>query len=243
MTRSLPLAAHRLLRVVSVLLLGGAVLAWALPLTVPGRSRLPFGCGSALDPMAGQLAGQLCSDGLSGRRMLAVALLAAAAVALGVGEIGLARLGAGNAVIWATSAAAITVPLVAVAVWLALRPITLFSAEGAQNSCGTALAPSTDQFLKGICTHVPSIQLGTAVATALAGTVLGLGLAWILTGIAGPEDDPAGDNAADGLVPARGRGESVSVDRDEQVSAGSGAYADHARDREGDPGPVGGDLR
>ena len=65
---------QRLLRVVAVLLLGGAILTWVTPVNVLGTNLVPFGCGSPASPSGGELGEFVCSARLTQSKLLAVAL-------------------------------------------------------------------------------------------------------------------------------------------------------------------------
>lgn len=170
-------ATQALTRVVAVVLLAAAVFVWLRPVDVPGRNFQPFGCGTPASPMAGQLAETVCGDALASLRLLALALLVAAAVVLAVGEAVVPRAGA-----WSVTAgvgASVAAPLLALAGWRLLAPVTAYGADGGRAACGTPIRPTAEPLAAGICASLPQQGLADALGLALAAVVALVGVGYV----------------------------------------------------------------
>lgn len=178
----------RLLRVASLLMLGGAVLVWVAPLSVPGKNLQPFGCGSPASPMKGQLANLICSYDITGARYAAFGLLGAASLLLVMSELVAPRLAGAPALRGLAVVLPIALPVAALSAAALFSPVGTEAADGSLIRCGTALDPSNDPFVRGTCGHLPERQKTLALGgVALSVFLVGAG-AYVTSGAQHPRD-------------------------------------------------------
>lgn len=162
----------RLLRVAGAALAGAALVVWVTPVNSPGRNLVPVGCGSPASPKLDELTDFVCSDFISGAKVLTVSLAVGAAVLLLLAEVLLPRLAGRAWVPGAALACVLAVPVVAVAVGTLFTTIAGSAADGTLLRCGTPIAPSTDRISRSICGQLAdrekSLALGAVALAALA---------------------------------------------------------------------------
>lgn len=191
----------RLLRVASLLMLGGALLVWVAPLSVPGKNLQPFGCGSPAAPMKGQLANFICSSDITGARYTAFGLLIAAALLLVVSELVAPRLGGLPALRGLAVVLPVALPVAALSALALFSPVGTEGADGSMIRCGTALEPATDPFVRGTCGHLPERQKTLAFGgVALAALLVAAG-AYVTSTGQGSSDDETDHTPDDGVEP------------------------------------------
>ncbi|WP_353953643.1 hypothetical protein V6K52_09610 [Knoellia sp. S7-12] len=172
----------RLLRVATLLLFGGALLVWLVPMSVPVKNLQPFGCGSPSAPMPGNLAKAICSDDVSEARYFAYALLAAAALLLLLSELIVPWLSDLAAVRGLAVVAPLALPLTALSFAALFTPVGTEASDGALIRCGTALNPTTEPFMRGTCGLLPERQKTLAIGGMTLSVLLLAGGCYVASG-------------------------------------------------------------
>lgn len=184
----------RVLRVASLLLLGGALLAWLAPLSVPSKNLQPFGCGSPSSPMKGDLAKLICNDDITEARYIAFALLISAAALLVMSELVAPRFASRPAFRGFAGTATLALPIMAVSAMMLVSPVGGEGSDGSLIRCGTALKPVKDPFVRGLCGHLPERQK----VLAFGGVALSLMFLAAGTYVTAGKVTPGGDDDTDG---------------------------------------------
>lgn len=156
---------QRLLRVVAVLLLGGAILTWVTPVNVLGTNLVPFGCGSPASPSGGELGEFVCSARLTQSKLLAVALALAAGAVVAVSELLVPRLRRARAGLAAGLglASVVALPVLVLSVVALFAPVAGTAADGTLIRCGTALEPARDELSARVCGMLADEQKSLAI--------------------------------------------------------------------------------
>lgn len=180
---------QRLLRVVALLLVVGAVLTWVTPTNVAGTNLVPYGCGSPASPIGGELAGFVCDARLLNAKLLALALLLGAAAVAALGELGmpLAERYAKNRAAGLGVAGAVALPVLVLAVVVLFMPIADTASNGALLRCGTAVAPARDSISTGLCGETAAERKSLAVGAIVLSLLVMAGGAYV--GGPGRHDD------------------------------------------------------
>lgn len=161
----------RLLRVGAAALAGAALVVWVTPVNAAGRNLMPVGCGSPASPRLDKLTDFVCSDFISGAKVLSLSLAVGAAVLVLIADAVLPRLGRHGWALGAALAGVVAVPVMAVAVGSLFTTVAGSGADGTLLRCGTPMFPATDRISSALCGQATdrrkALDLGAVALAAL----------------------------------------------------------------------------